>query len=147
MYVCLRVRCRLLYPIFAKMEMYGQTFSTISEYCQTRVDVWTDWHEHRSLFDSLYVFAQKRKGKQRKEWRRSGRQARVNSRDNCIFVNVENRGREDHCPAQFPNYSGERTWVGMLNVFVLRHTVQTESPWGTRRPCLYKPAARDTGPL
>ena len=27
MYVGIRVTCRLFYPIFAKVEMYGQTFS------------------------------------------------------------------------------------------------------------------------
>jgi hypothetical protein len=121
--------------------------------CQTRVDVWTDWHEHRSLFDSLYVFAQKVKGKskgkngggpERKKERKQG----LTLKTTVFSLTSETGGREDHCPAQFTNYNGEGTWVGIINILLLRHTVQTESPWGgSQRPCLYKPAARDTGPL
>ena len=118
MYVCLRVRCRLFYPISTKMEMYGQTFSTISKYeikkknCHTRVDVWPDWHEHKLLFHSLYVFSQKRKGKQTKEWRRSGRQARVDSRDNGIFANVENQGKGRPLPRAVPEIQRRRDVSG-----------------------------------
>jgi hypothetical protein len=95
-----------------------------------------------------FTYSLKKERENRKDWRRSGRQARANSRDNCIFTNVKNRGKGRPLPRAVSELQRRRDMSGDdKHLGVASHRSDGKPLGVTATVCLYKPAARDSGPL